>query len=107
MWIATGKNIKMTEGDFGIQLPITVGGVTLTSLDSFRITFKTAVNGVEILTKEFTNITNNTINLEFTEAESALFAAGSVCVYSLDWYQSGLFMCNIIPTGTLKVVDKA
>ena len=25
----------------------------------------------------------------------------------LDWYQSGSFMCNIIPCATLKVVDKA
>ena len=106
MWTVSGNNIKMAEGDYGIQLPVKVSGVTLTASDSLRFTFKTAQNGDEVLVKEFDNITDNTVNLEFTEAESALFPVGSY-VYSLDWYQNGLFMCNIIPVAGLKVVDKA
>ena len=96
----------MCEDDFGIQLPITVNGVTLTNADSLRLTFKNIVNGNTILVKEFDSITDNTVNLELTEAESALFPVGSY-VYSLDWYQNGLFLCNIIPSASFKVVDKA
>ena len=106
MWAVSGNNLKMCEDDFGIQLPITVNGVTLTNADSLRLTFKNIVNGNTILVKEFDSITDNTVNLELTEAESALFPVGSY-VYALDWFQNGLFLCNIIPSASFKVVDKA
>ena len=105
MWNVTGTSLQMVEGDYGIQLPVTVSGTTLTASDSLRFVFKTAPNGETILTKEYTNITQNTVNLELTDAESALFSVGNY-FYSLDWYQSGVFMCNIIPQAVLKVVDK-
>lgn len=106
MWAVNGNNLKMCEGDFGIQLPIKVNGVTLTNADSLRITIKDLPNCNTILVKEFDNITNNTVNLEFTEEESALFHVGTY-VYCLDWFQNGLFLCNIIPSASFKVVDKA
>lgn len=96
----------MAEGDWGIQLPVTISGTTLTENDSLLFTFKDKKNGDVILTKEYSDITDNSVNLEFTEAESALFAPGSY-VYSLDWYQNGNFMCNIILCGSFKVGDKA
>lgn len=95
----------MAEGDWGVALPITVDEVTLTSNDLLKFIFKDQNNGNVILTKEYTPV-ENTVNLSFTEEESALFPVGQY-VYSLDWYQSGAFLCNIIPTATLKVVDKA
>ena len=58
-----------------------------------------------VLTKEYTP-TDNAAALELTEAESALFSVGEY-FYSLDWYQLGEFLCNIVPIVTLKVVDKA
>lgn len=107
MWTVNGTTLKMAEGDYGIQLPVTVSGTTLEANDSLKFTFKTVPNGEVILEKEFSDINDNTVDFEFTEAESALFSAGSTCVYSLDWYQDGIFMCNLIPLGQFKVVDKA
>lgn len=106
MWNVIGQDLKMAEGDWGIQLPITITGTTFTAADEMKLTIKTALNGNTILEKTFSDLTDNTANLELTEAESALLPVGSY-VYRLDWYQDGAFMCNIIPVATLKVVDKA
>lgn len=106
MWAVQGMTIQMAEGDYGIQLPITVSGTTLTASDALKITILTAKNGRVILEKEFTDISENTANLELTEAESALFEP-RVYVYRLDWYQDGQFMCNLISEAIFRVVDKA
>lgn len=106
MWAVSGKNIAMTEQDYGVSLPITVGGATLGALDSIKLTIKDKNNGTTVLTKTYSNITQNTFNLELTEQESALLKVGSY-VYSLDWYQNGSFMCNIIASASFRVVDKA
>lgn len=106
MWNVTGTSLQMVEGDYGIKLPFSVSGTTLSAGDSIRFTFKDTVNGTTILTKEYTTFNQNAADLELTEAESALFPVGSY-VYNMDWYQDGNFMCNIIPLGTFKVVDKA
>jgi hypothetical protein len=105
MWKVYGINLSMAEGDFGIPLPVTVTGATLTVSDTFKFTFKSRVNGVVILEKEFAPASNSFV-LELTEAESALFPVGKY-VYSADWYQDGVFLCNIVPMGIFKVVDKA
>lgn len=104
MWNVNGITLNMTEGDWGVKLPVTVTGVTFTANDSVRI--KIQRDETTIIEKEYTNITNNTFDLEFTEAESALLPVGSY-LYSLDWYQDGAFMCNIIPSGLFLVGDKA
>lgn len=96
----------MSEGDYGIKLPVTVSGTTLTASDSLRFTFKDSRNGTVLLVKEFANIEDNTVDLEFTQEESALFGCGNY-VYSLDWYQDGNFQCNIVEVGVFKVGDKA
>ena len=106
MWQVNSQNISMVEGDFGIKLPITISGVTFAASDSVKLTIKDKVNGTTVLEKDFTNIQNNTVELELTEAESALFPVGAY-VYTLDWYQSLSFMCNIIREAVFKVVDKA
>ena len=106
MWYVSGLNLQMAEGDYGIKLPITVNGTELGGNDSIKVVFKNKKNGLTILEKDFSAITDNTIDLELTEAESALFPVGAY-VYSLDWYQNGNFMCNIILCGLFKVVDKA
>ena len=106
MWAVSGNDLKMTEGDFGLQLPITISGTTLTASDEILFTLKDRLNGETILTKTFDNISQNTINLTITEAETDDLPVGSY-VYSLDWYQDGAFMCNIIPCAVFKVVEKA
>ena len=106
MWDTNGLTVAMTEGDYGITLPVEIEGVTLGALDSIKIVFKTAKNGTVVLEKNYDGIESNTVNLEFTAEESELFPVGYY-VYSIDWYQSGTFMCNIVLCATLKVVDKA
>ena len=105
-WTVNGTTLKMIEGDFGIKLPVTIGGTTLSTQDAVKLTFKSTRNGTEILSKDYSNIQNNTFDLELTEAQSALFPVGTYA-YSLDWYQSGNFMCNIIDCAVFKVGDKA
>ena len=105
MWNTTSYNITMCEGDYGISLPITISGIEFGTGDNLRFTFKTEANGNTILEKIFTP-TENTIELLFSEAESALFPIGAY-VYNLDWYNGDTFMCNIIQVATFRVVDKA
>lgn len=104
MWTVSGNSITMTEGDWGIKLPVTISGVTFTASDSVKITVKTGET--TLLEKDFGNILQNTVNLELTSSESANLPVGAY-IYSLDWYQEGAFMCNIIPFGLFKVGDKA
>lgn len=104
MWNVSGNSLSMCEGDWGVKLPVKVSGVTFAANDSLKFAIK---NGeATIIEKEYTNIAENTVNLEMTEAETSLLPVGSY-VYRLDWYQNGSFMCNIIPISTFKVVDKA
>ena len=105
-WKVNYLDISMVEGDYGIELPVSISGVTLGAQDSIKLTFKDKNNGETILEKTFDSIVDNTVNLVFTNAESALFPVGTY-VYSMDWYQDGSFMCNIIESSTLRVVDKA
>ncbi len=103
MWTVLGNELFMCEGDWGVELPIPLIGVTLTANDAIRFTLKI---GEETITKDFTNISQNTFYLEFTEEEAAAIPVG-VYQYSLDWYQNGAFLCNLIPSAVLRVVDKA
>lgn len=105
MWRVLGKNISMVEGDYGVALPGNLIGTTLSAADTIRFTFKSQMNGSVILVKEYTPV-HNLITLDFTAEESALFPVGSY-VYSVDWYQNGVFMNNIVPASIFKVVDKA
>ena len=104
MWVATGKNLQMTEGDYGITLPYKLRGITIDVADSFKLTIKTDRNGATILSKEYTNVQNNAVPITFTAAESAKLKPGE-WVYILDWYRDGTFMYNIADA-SFKVVDK-
>ena len=104
MWSSNGYDIQMVEGDFGIKLPIMLEDMTITASDEFRI--KITHGGQAVLTLTFDNISNNQFDLELTEAQSNTLKIGTY-LYSLDWYQNGEFMCNIIPAAKFKVVDKA
>ena len=106
MWTGTANQLEMVEGDYGIILPFTIKGVLLSQHDKMVFSFKRRLNGETILTKEYSNITNNTVNLSLTSQESKLFNPGNY-VYTLDWYQQGVFQSNLISCGHLKVVDKA
>jgi len=108
MWYGFGTDMEMTEGDFGISLPIKITGVTLSGTDSIKITIKRRMDGETVLEKTFTGqgIQDNQITLELTEAESELLPVG-VYVYAMDWYEDGTFMCNLVTSGKFMVVNKA
>ena len=106
MWEVYKHTLQMVEGDFGLALPFNVSGTTITASDVLRFTFKDKLNGETLLTKEYTDIQGNSAQLMLTEEESALFRVGDY-VYSLDWYQDGTFMGNLIKCAAFKVVEKA
>lgn len=106
MWDVSGHDLQMSEGDWGLTLPITISGATMSASDAVKIVIKKDVNGDAVVEKTFTNIEQNTVDFVLTQAESALLTPGTY-VYSLDWYQDGAFSCNIIPAATFKVGDKA
>ncbi len=116
MWVVNGKEICMTEGDYGIRLPITINGITFSANDALRFTIKrgghgqccdAGISGIQtIVTKSFSNIQNNTLNFELTKEETDRLPHGAY-IYSLDWYQQNQFMCNLVPSSSFKVVDKA
>lgn len=103
MWVVSGNSLTMTEGDYGLALPVSVTGAAFSDGDTLRFTFKEVPNGDVILTKDFN--ASGEVALELTAEDSALFRVGTY-VYSLDWYREGSFMCNIIPQAGFKVVDK-
>ena len=101
----SGKKIIMTEGDYGLDLPIKIVGATLQSNDEIRMLIKTQRNGTVLLEKKFENIQNNIINFSLTKEESSVFKPVNY-VYVLDWYRDNEFLCNLVPDGTFKVEDK-
>lgn len=102
------KKIFMTEGDFGITLPIEVDteGMELTRDDKFVFKLFKEINGGAIIEKVFENITNNTIELIFTQEESNQLDIGDY-YYDLDWFQEDVFLSNILRKKKFKVNDKA
>ena len=41
MWAVQGMSLQMAEGDYGIELPVTISGTTLSAADSFKFVFLT------------------------------------------------------------------
>lgn len=106
MWDANGKNIEMVQGEYGITLPIKLSGITITAQDSFRLSIKDGAGGPTIIEKTFSSVSDSTINLELTQAESGKLQPRSY-VYDLDWYQAGTFEGNLVNGARFKVVGKA
>ena len=106
MWRVVGSDITMTAGDFGVALPITISGVTLTPSDKLKLTVKRADTGATVLEMDFSNISANTVEMELTAAESELLTPGEYR-YNLDWYQDGVFLCCVVGGASFRVVAKA
>lgn len=100
-----GTKIIMTEGDFGVTLPIIINGGDVGDKDTLRITIKQESDGESILSKEFTNIKNNTFEFVLSKEESDKLPIGKY-LYSLDWYRGNEFFCNLIKKGLFEVEDK-
>ena len=105
-WSTSNTTIRMAEGDYGVALPFSVKGTTIAAADSIKFVFKDEPNGTTILEKEYTNLSQNSSGLVFTAAESELFDPGTYC-YTVAWYKSGVFQCNLVENGIFKVGDVA
>ena len=107
MWIVNGQEIKMTEGDYGIILPIKIKGATFGTDDHIQITIKAKKNDANVLfSKSFDIKNDNVVNIILTEEETSELPVGNY-IYSLDWYKTNAFMCNLILAGNFIVLDKA
>lgn len=100
--------IGMIEGDFGIVLPIELDldGEMITANDEFSIKIFKKINEEPTITKNYSNVSDNTINFELTEEESKLLEVG-LYYYDIDWYQGKSFLNNIVAKARFKVLEKA
>jgi hypothetical protein len=74
------------------------------SEDELKLTVKNAAGEV-VLEKVYSNIQDNRISVELTSEESALMPPGNY-VYGIDWYQNGVFQCNLLPVSRWAVMNK-
>ena len=102
---AENKKIMMTEGDFGLSLPITISGAEISNDEVIEFFIKNN-NGDEVIkSKKYNNINNNTFDLVFTKEESNLLKKG-IYLYYLDWYKDNEFLGNIINGEVFEVEEK-
>ena len=106
MFRSFGNELHMTEGDYGVGLPLTVRGLSFGSADWLRFAVKAAPNGETLLEKSFADIDDNRVTLTLTAAESALLPPGRY-VWTLDWLQEDSFLCCLMPGAAFVVEDKA
>lgn len=108
----TGEDttIKMVEGDYGIVLPIELSLESteqeITSSDKFSIKIFKDINSTPIVSQEYSNISNNTIEFKLTKEESEKLKVGKY-KYDIDWYQDNTFLSNLLAKKLLIVEEKA
>lgn len=105
-WSVDGNSLEMAVGDFGVELPLTVHGITMSEQDTIGVVIKSVNSEEPIIEKTFTAVQDNTVQFMLTAEESARLPAGNYR-YRLDWYRDGVFMNNIVKFGSFKVVKKA
>lgn len=103
MLIGKNKKISMTEGEFGIKLPITINGGEIASDETIKF-YIINLDGMAVLIKKFTGIQNNTFDLSFTKEESKKLKAGCYS-YKIDWYKENIFNGTIIENAIFKVKE--
>ena len=109
MFIIDKKKIEMIEGDFGIDLPITIeleGSESISQADIFRLSIFKGINKEPLIQKSYSLNENNTFNFNLTEEESSLLKVGYYR-YDLDWYSREQFMNNVVAKEIFQVTEKA
>lgn len=100
----TFKNkITMTEGDYGVSLPIHFIDAGFESNDSIKVTIM--VDSDTSIEKTYTEIVDDTIDFSLTEAESNLLPVGFY-LYSIEWYQDGVFKDCILEKSPFVVSER-
>lgn len=100
--------IEMVEGDYGLTLPITlnVGNTVFGAEDHFSIRIFEELDGTPVVTKEYSNISDNTIDFSLTQEESNKLPKGRY-YYDIDWFQGNSFLGNVVGKKVFKVLNKA
>ena len=107
MFKVTDNNIEMTEGDYGIVLPMDLElEGTMSASDKFEITIYEKINTDPIIAKTYEDISDNRIEFSLTKEESNRLKAGSRYYYDLDWYDGETFLNNIIAAKKFKIIEK-
>lgn len=95
--------ITMTEGDYGVSIPIHFIDAEFESDDSVKVTIM--VDSETKIEKTYTNIVDDTIDFSLTEAESNLLPVGFY-LYSIEWYQDGVFKDCILEKSPFVVSER-
>lgn len=100
--------IEMVEGDWGEELPLEIETESeITASDKFVIEiFKDIRSREPIITKNYENIQENTINFRLTQEDSEKLKVGTY-FYNIDWYKENSFLSNVVRSKMFKVIDKA
>lgn len=101
-----GSNkLSMVEGDYGLDLPLIINGITIASADKLNFYIKQDRNSEKIIDQTYENIKDNTFNLTFTKEESEKLPVGRY-KYAIDWYKENTFCGNLIKYSDFVVEDK-
>jgi hypothetical protein len=95
MFEIKNETIIMTEGDFGLDLPIEIIGTELASDETIKLTIRDNSNETKI-EKEFSGIIDNTVSFSLTETESKKLRPNIKYFYRIDWYKNGQFLGNVV-----------
>lgn len=95
--------ITMTEGDYGVSLPIHFIDAGFESSDSIKVTIM--VDSETSIEKTYTEIVDDTIDFSLTESESKLLPVGFY-LYSIEWYQDGVFKDCILEKSPFVVSER-
>ena len=104
MWKVNVIDIQMTEGDYGIALPVTIEGIDHEVNDSVAFTVKDKVDGDPLILNVYVLETAPTFDIIMDRNDE--LPVGEY-VYTMDWLRGTQFRCNIISCGVFRVVNKA
>lgn len=98
--------LTMTQGDYGVELPVTITGAELTESDRLDFVILSGMQGTEIVKKTYDDLTSGDFAIALTAQQSAALPCGRY-VYRIDWYRNGTFMDNIVQSAPFVVEAKA
>ena len=105
MFNVKNGNISMVEGDYGLELPITITGTIISSDETIELIIRDNSGEIKI-DKFYNNIVDNTINFSLTKQESGKLTSNKKYFYSLDWYRNEDFLGNILNGLEFNVEEK-
>lgn len=105
MFNVKNDNISMIEGDYGLELPITITGAEISPDESIKFTIRDN-SGETKIEKIYTNIIDNIINFSLTKTEAAKLKSNKKYFYSIDWYRNEEFLGNVINGNEFNVEEK-